>query len=454
MTKTFWMDAALLPTGWANRTRISVEAGVIQSIELDVTPRVGDERCGVIVPGVPNLHSHAFQRAMAGLAEHRGDRSDSFWTWRDLMYRFAQRLDPEGMRAIAALAFMEMLEGGFVRVGEFHYLHHQPSGAYYDNVAEMSAAIIAAAEETGIALTLLPVLYAASGFGGSIPNVTQRRFVNGLEAFNNLLEAIETAATGHPDIVVGLAPHSLRAVPPDLLRDVVRLRPHAPVHIHVAEQVQEVEDCIKWSGRRPVEWLLDEVEVSDRWCLVHATHVTDIELARIVASGSVVGLCPITEANLGDGIFPAAGLLEQGGRFGIGTDSNVRIGVANELALLEYGQRLVRRERNVLAQPGAATGRSLFEAAIEGGAVTLGGGLCGIVPGAPADFVQLDRAHPSLVHRNGDALLDSWIFASGNPAVEHVWRRGRKVVEGGRHHARERIVHRYGEALKRLMDEE
>ncbi|MEA1672061.1 formimidoylglutamate deiminase [Nitrospirillum sp. BR 11163] len=446
----FHFGQALLPDGWADNVRLTVRNGVIIALERDVAPQAGDERRPVVLPGMPNLHSHAFQRGMAGLAEVRGPAGDSFWTWREVMYRFVDRLSADDLRAIAALAYMEMLEAGFTRVGEFHYLHHDRDGGRFADPAEMSAAIVAAAEETGIALTHLPVFYAHSGFGGAAPGHGQRRFLHDLDGFARLVEAARDAARALPDAVVGVAPHSLRAVTPEELRQVVGLAGGAPVHIHIAEQVKEVEDCVAWAGARPVEWLLANVAVDARWCLVHATHVTPAEVAGMAASGAVVGLCPITEANLGDGIFPAAVYLSAGGLFGIGSDSNVLIDATEELRLLEYGQRLAGRSRNVFAgAPGRSTGQDLLDGALSGGAVALGAPAA-IAVGHAADLVSLDVGHPALCGRRGAALVDGLIFAAGRSAIDGVWRRGRQVVNTGRHQRREAIVARYREVLERL----
>lgn len=449
--KRLWCEAALLPDGWARDVAIAIAAdGRIASVVAGVGASPADERHAVVLPGMPNLHSHSFQRAMSGLTEARGATRDSFWTWRTLMYRFAQHLDPELLEAIATMAFVEMLEAGYTRVGEFHYVHQQPDGSPYDEPAAMAGGIAAAAGTAGIGLTLLPVFYAASNFGGQPPGAPQRRFTTTIDGYARLIEASEALAAGLPDAVVGVAPHSLRAVPPDLLDELVALRPAAPVHIHIAEQQREVDDCLAWSGRRPVEWLYDRQAVDARWCLVHATHVTPDERARIASSGAVVGLCPITEANLGDGIFPAVGFAEAGGRFGIGTDSNVSIELAGELRLLEYGQRLVAHERAVLATADASTGRALFERASLGGRQALGGGETGIAAGGAADLVALDTRDPRLEGHRGDALLDGWIF--GGAPVRHVWRRGKQLVIDGRHPARDAAQQRFREAMMRLRD--
>jgi formiminoglutamate deiminase len=449
---TIWFATALLPRGWAQRVRVEISNGRIAAVTTDTDPAPEDERAAIGLPGMPNLHSHAFQRAMAGLAERRGSEGDSFWTWREAMYRFVDRLGPEELEAIAAFAYVEMLEAGFTRVGEFHYLHHAPDGRPYADLAEMSSRIAAAASTAGIGLTLLPVFYAHGGFGGAPPDPGQRRFLNDVERFARLLDGARTAVAKLGDARVGVAPHSLRAVTPEELDAIAQLADGAPVHIHAAEQVREVEECLAALGARPVEWLLDHAPVDARWCLVHATHMTSGETMRLAQSGAVAGLCPITEANLGDGIFNAAEYLRAGGAFGIGSDSNVRIDLAEELRLLEYGQRLARRERNVLADHGGrSTGRMLFEHALEGGARALGVE-CGIRIGASADLIALDANHPSLIERDGDGLLDGWIFAAAGTAIDRVWRGGSRVVAAGRHVRRATVTARYREALRRALD--
>jgi len=444
-----WFEHALLADGWAARVRVTVADGRVLAIAAGVDAEAGDDRGGIALPGLPNLHSHAFQRAMAGLTEARGPEGDSFWTWRELMYRFVGALTPDDVQAIAAQAYMEMLETGFTRVGEFHYLHHGPDGQPYADVAEMAARIAAAADETGIGLTLLPVFYAHSGFGGQAPTDGQRRFVNSVDGYGRLNDGTRAAVAGLPDAVVGVAPHSLRAVTEEELTAVSQIA--GPVHIHIAEQVKEVDDCKAWSGARPVEWLQDRFGVDDRWCLVHATHVTPSERRRLAASGAIAGLCPITEANLGDGIFPAAAFLAEGGAFGVGSDSNVRIDAAEELRLLEYGQRLTARARNVLAGgEGRSTGGALYRGALAGGGQALGASRpMGLAVGAAADVVSLPVGHEAYAGRSGDTWLDSRIFCAG--PVQHVWRRGRRVVEDGRHLAREAIAARYRQTLSRLL---
>ncbi len=448
----FWFETALLVDGWAERVRMTVADGRIVTLVADTAPEVDDTRYRVALPGVANLHSHAFQRGMAGLAERRGPRADSFWTWREVMYRFANAIGPDELEAIAALAFVEMLESGFVRTGEFHYVHHDRDGTPFANPAEMGARLAAAAAATGIGLTLLPVLYMASGFGGAAPKAEQRRFVHEVDGYARLIEASRQAVAGTADARVGVAPHSLRAVTPEGLAAAVEIGAAGPVHIHVAEQTGEVDECLRHCGRRPVEWLLENAPVDPRWCLVHATHVTEAELAGIARSGAVVGLCPITEANLGDGIFPAADLLVAGSGFGVGSDSNILIDMAQELRSLEYAQRLVRRERNLLASAAfPSTGRTLFDAARRGGAQALDAGAPDLAPGARADFVTLDLAHPTLAGRSGDALLDALVFADSRFMIDTVWCGGRQWVAAGRHLARDAVVRRYTAALAGIV---
>lgn len=438
---SLWFDHALLPDGWARRVRLSIAGNRIAAIARGVDPDPGDERQAIGLAGLANLHSHAFQYLMAGLAERAGAAGrDSFWTWRELMYRHVARLTPDDLFAIAAMAQVEMLESGFTRVGEFHYLHHRPDGGHYDSLAAMGSAIAAAAQETGIGLTLLPVFYAHADFGGEAPEPAQRRFVNDLQGFARLLDDSERLLRGLDGAVLGVAPHSLRAVTLEELAAVTTLRPHDPVHIHVAEQIREVDACLAFSGQRPIAYLHASATVDARWCLIHATHADAADLDVMAAGGATVGLCPITEANLGDGLFPAQEWLEAGGAIGVGSDSNVRVDAAEELRLLEYGQRLSRRARNVLASANGSTGGTLFRAAQVGGARALGASTDGLSIGAPADIVSLRADHAPVV---GDELLDRWIFARGTTSIDNVWRAGRHVVAGGRHVARDNIAARY-----------
>ncbi|MEI8716187.1 formimidoylglutamate deiminase [Mesorhizobium sp. ISC11] len=442
-------EQALLPDGWRENVRLTLAEGRITAVQPGAAAAAGDERHAILLPGMPNLHSHAFQRGMAGLAELRGPSADSFWSWREVMYRFALSMTPDQVEAVAAQLYVEMLEAGFSRVGEFHYLHHDRDGKPYANLAEMAERIAAAAGEAGIGLTLLPVFYAHSSFGGAAPNEGQRRFINDVGRFSRLVEKCRESVRALDQAVVGVAPHSLRAATPEELIDVTALAPDGPIHIHIAEQVKEVEDCLAWSGARPVEFLLANAKVDKRWCLIHATHMTDAETVAMAKSGAIAGLCPITEANLGDGTFAAPLFREHGGRYGVGSDSNVLIGLPDELRQLEYSQRLAHRARNVLAVAGGSTGRALFDAALDGGCVALGAGASAIAAGASADLVSLDPQNPSLAGKSGDAILDAWIFANGSK-VDCVWVHGRKQVSGGRHVKREAIAERFRNVMTAL----
>lgn len=452
MSRTaLWFRSLLLPDGWADGVRLVIVNGRIETLMKDTPAEPGDERHEIGVPGLPNLHSHAFQRGMAGLTERRGPTQDSFWTWRESMYRFVDHMGPDEVEAIAAQAYLEMLESGFSRVGEFHYVHHDPGGAPYANIAELATRIAAAAGEAGIALTLLPVFYLHAGFGALPAAPGQRRFINDVDRYGRLMDASRKAVSSLPGAVVGIAPHSLRAATPEEITAILPLAAGGPVHIHVAEQTREVEDCLTWSGKRPVELLLDRLPVDGRWCLVHATHVTDAESADIATRGAVVGLCPITEANLGDGIFPAQSFMERGGRFGVGSDSNVLIDAAEELRLLEYGQRLSLHTRNAMAQASTpSVGRSLFDAGLAGGAQALGAP-ASLAVGHSADLVSLKTDDEKLVHRRGDQWLDAWIFAGGRRTVDCVWRAGARLVSGGWHIHRESIGRRYRQALQKVL---
>ena len=432
--------------------RVTLADGLITDVTTGTAPTADDARHRLAIPGIASLHSHAFQRGMAGLAETRGNVADTFWTWRETMYRFALSMTPEEVEAVATLLYAEMLEQGFTRVGEFHYLHHDRDGAPYANVAEMAERIAGAAATSGIALTLLPTFYAHSSFGGAAPHHGQRRFICSVDQFARLMAASRAAVRSLPGANVGIAPHSLRAVAPDELTAIVPLAEGGPVHIHVAEQTKEVDDCLAWSGSRPVEWLLKQAPVDHHWCLIHATHMTAGETEALAKSGAVAGLCPITEASLGDGVFPAREFVAAGGRFGVGTDSNVLVGVADELRQLEYAQRLKLRERNVLSGSlGASTGRALFDAALAGGGQALAQPVVGLQKGARADIVTLDVTHPSLAGRSGDAVLDGWIFAAGAGAIDCVWAGGDKVVEGGRHRLRQKSRENFNAAVRRLV---
>lgn len=446
-------EKALLPTGWAERVVVSIgDDGRIAAIEAGQAPAAGDERAsGPVVPAMANLHSHAFQRAMAGCAEVAGAGDDSFWTWREAMYRTVGLVDPDDVEAIAAKLYVEMLKGGFGRVVEFHYLHHSADGTPYADPAETSLRILNAAQATGIGLTHLPVFYAHANFGGLAPSPGQRPFLHDPDRFLALLGRLQPACV-EAGAELGYAIHSLRAATPEEMRAILNSAPvSGPIHIHVAEQIREVEDCLAWSGRRPVEWLLDEMPVDERWCAIHATHMTAEETGRLAKSGAVAGLCPATEANLGDGIFPAVDYLATGGRFGIGTDSHVATSVAEELRLFEYGQRLRDHKRNRLAAgPGASVGRTIFDAATAGGAQAAGIGPHGIAIGARADLVVLDGANPFIAAASGNQILDRWLFALGGEAVRDVMIAGKWKIRNGRHDREEDIDRAFGRVLNKL----
>jgi formimidoylglutamate deiminase len=399
------------------------------------------------LPGIPNLHSHAFQRAMAGLTERQTNPTDSFWTWRELMYRFAARMTPDSMRAVAAQAFVEMLEAGYTTVCEFHYVHHQPSGKPYADPAAMSQAIIQAARDTGIRLTLLPVLYMHGGFDGRALSERQRRFGHTVEDFLALLATLRKQEN---DLLrVGLAFHSLRAVHEPALREVMEAEGHErprPIHIHVAEQVAEVDECVKLRGARPVRWLLDHAEVDARWTLVHATHLNDDEIEGIADAAATVAICTTTEANLGDGFFPLKPFLQAGGRFGIGSDSNVSISAVEELRWLEYGQRLQHKQRNIAVDYGeTSTGALLYGHAVKEGVVACG------QPKSAEDVLVLDDAAPALMTATDKDLHDRFVFAGNRNLIKETWVAGKRLVADGRHGMRDKVAADYREALRTLL---
>ncbi len=405
--------------------------------------RIDKTGAGWQLPGIANLHSHAFQRAMAGMAERQGDPNDSFWTWRETMYAMAARFTPELLRDVAAQLYMEMLEAGYTTVCEFHYLHHAPDGRAYDDPAAMSRALIEAARETGIRLTLMPVLYMTGGFDGRALSERQRRFGHGLDEYLRLLDALRPLR--NDTLQIGCALHSLRAVPPDAMREVLAALPaDSRIHIHIAEQVAELEECITVRGARPVRWLLDNAAVDARWTLVHATHLDADEVREVAASRATVAICPTTEANLGDGLFPLRDYLDAGGRWGIGSDSHVSVSPVEELRWLEYGQRLATRRRNVassVARP--SVGETLLDGVWESAADSSGF--------AAHDIVSLDAGTPRLIGANADDIADRWLFAGNRGAVRQVEVEGRVLVADGRHHRSEEITARYSRAIDMLL---
>lgn len=446
---------AYLPTGWASNVSVRVESGAIAQINANTDARPDDTIVDTLLPALSNLHSHSFQRAMAGMTEYRAKGRESFWTWRDLMYRYLEQLTPDHVSAIAELAFMEMLEAGYSAVGEFHYLHHAPGGQVYDDLGELSARVMGAADKTGIGITHLPVLYTYGGVDGRALEGGQLRFGNSVDRFIDLLARCRDIARDMaPDTNVGIAPHSLRATSASDLADVLAHVPDGPVHIHIAEQIREVEEVLAATGARPVEWLLANTEVSDRWCLIHATHMTNEEAHSMARSGAVAGLCPVTEANLGDGVFAGPEYLNAGGAFGVGTDSNVNIALSEELRTLEYAQRLMHRERNVMVRDEGSTGQTLYMAAAEGGAKAIGRNSGAIETGRLADLVAIDSTDPTLCMLADRQLLDGFVFASGDKVVTDVWAAGRHRVKDRRHIDRDRIIAQYVQVVADLKTNE
>ena len=436
---SLFAEQALLPTGWARNVLLQWNAaGQLAAVAPGAERGHAPVAPGPVIPGMPNLHSHAFQRAFAGLTEYRAASQDSFWSWRDLMYRFAARITPESLEAIATWLYVEMLEAGYTSVCEFHYVHHDADGTPYADDATLGHALLRAARNAGIGLTLLPVLYQTSGFGAQPPRQGQARFIRSTDNMLSLLQRLAPAARAQ-GAALGLAPHSLRAVPPDSLRAAVEgltaLNAQAPIHIHIAEQTQEVDDCIAWSGQRPVQWLLAHAPVDARWCLVHATHMTPEEYAGAARTGAVAGICPTTEANLGDGLFDMPLWLQHGGRWGVGSDSHACVNAAEELLMLEYGQRLSRRQRNVLASSDhAEVATAMTLQAVQGGAQAAGRAIAGLAVGQQADFVALDADHLALHGLPPDSMLGAHVFGSHRTSALHsLWSGGVQRVHAGRH---------------------
>lgn len=448
-----WAKQALTETGWQQDVLVSIDPnGRISAVE---TGRPGEgARVDILLPAPANAHSHSFQRAMAGLTERRGpDPSDSFWTWRQLMYRFLDQLNPDHIEAIAAFTQMEMLEAGYATNVEFHYLHHQPDGMPYDDLGEMSGRVIAAAGQSGIGLTLLPVLYQYGGCDQRPLGSGQIRFGNDPDRFARLVEGATAAldVLGE-DARMGIAAHSLRAVSPEGLGEVVKLRQTGPVHLHLAEQVAEVDEIKAAWGKRPVEWLLDNAELDQNWCLIHCTQMLPHETTNLARTGAVAGLCPITEASLGDGIFDGVRWMEEGGSIAIGSDSNIRISLSEELRLLDYSQRLRDKSRAALATADKSTGRRMFDAITAGGAQAAGRDTGRIAIGAWADLMALDVTSFGLAGQSGDTALDYYIFAGDDRLITDVWSAGRHMVREGRHIHREAITGKYTDALNNLRD--
>jgi len=429
----FHSQAALLPGGWARDVLISVDGnGVIRSVRAEQAAPTGASILpGPVLAGMTNVHSHAFQRLMAGLAERPGGGEDSFWSWRERMYALVARLTPEQVQAIAHYLYVDMLKAGYTAVAEFHYLHHDADGRAYAEPAEMGLRVAAAARQAGLPITLLPVLYSYGGFGERPASAAQRRFLNDDAGFVELLERLRARLDGGQRL--GVAFHSLRAVSAAQMRRVLAVLDDShPVHIHIAEQQGEVDECLAWSAQRPVAYLLQRFAIDARWCLIHATHIDDDECDALARSGACVGLCPTTEASLGDGLFPAQRFLGAGGAVAIGSDSHVSLSVAEELRWLEYGQRLWSQRRNRL-HDGGDVGSYLYRQAAGGGARAAGQPTGALRAGARADFVVLDGDHPMLAGCRPAQSASRWLFSGDNGWVREVWIAGRCVVADGRH---------------------
>ncbi|MEE4342724.1 formimidoylglutamate deiminase [Pseudomonas alliivorans] len=450
----FFAERALLPDGWASDVRLEVSPeGILTRIQINADRQGAEVVSGPMLPGMPNLHSHAFQRAMAGLAEVAGNPNDSFWTWRDLMYRLVGRITPLQLGVIARQLYIEMLKGGYTSVAEFHYVHQDVTGKPYADPAELALQISQAASSAGIGLTLLPVLYSHSGFGGQAPNEGQRRFIHSTDSYLDLQARLQPIVASQTAQRLGLCFHSLRAVTPEQISAVLAASDSdCPVHIHIAEQQKEVDDCLSWSGRRPLQWLYENTPVDNRWCLVHATHAEPDEVTLMANSGAVAGLCLTTEANLGDGIFPAVDYIAQGGRWGIGSDSHVSLSVVEELRWLEYGQRLRDQRRNRLYRSDQPmVGRTLMDAALAGGAQALGQEIGALEIGKRADWLVLDGKDPYIATATGDAILNRWLFAGGDRQIRDVAVAGRWVIREGRHADEEQSAQAFAQVLSALL---
>lgn len=467
MTRYF-AKTALLPGGWAENILIETDRlGYI----TDISPAADDTNAdssdieilgGTLLAGMANLHSHAFQRAMAGLTEYAANPEDSFWSWRTLMYRFANLLEPEDFGAIAAQLYIEMLKAGYTCVGEFHYVHHNLDGVPYDDMALLSRYHIEAALAAGISITHIPVLYAYSNFGGEAPHDGQKRFINDVDGICVILESLRRDYGDHACVSFGVAPHSLRAVNENMLHELLQERrnidPALPIHMHIAEQVKEVDDCLHYCAKRPVEFLHSLTEINDTWCFIHATHMSEGETRLLAESGAAVSLCTTTEGNLGDGIFPLVEFIKANGSFGIGSDSNSSISIAEELRWLEYGQRLKFRRRNLAVKKDGAgdndtvhIGRFLYQNAAETGRRSLGQPIGKIETGYRADWVILEDEHPLLAGRKKNFMLDSFVFAGNQSLVKDVYVGGKKVIADGVHQNEQSVRENYVRTIRKIL---
>ncbi|RDL45724.1 formimidoylglutamate deiminase [Marinomonas piezotolerans] len=449
----YFAERALLSSGWADNVLFTVKGGVFKSIEENTVPSPDMYRLeGPVLPTIANVHSHAFQRVMAGAAEVSLNPNDSFWSWRDLMYKVVRSLSPDDARIIATQLYIDMLKAGYTQVGEFHYLHHNIDGSPYTQIDEMSQQLIAAADASGMGLTLLPTLYSHSGFGGQPPSSGQARFINSTDSYLKLHDACQTTLKGHARHRLGTCFHSLRAVTQAQIHTVLEaLDSHGPIHIHIAEQQKEVLDSLAFSGQRPVEWLHNEIGIDDRWCLIHATHLSDTERKTIATHRAIAGLCPTTEANLGDGIFPAVEFENDRGLWGIGSDSHVSISMVEELRTLEYSQRLRDQQRNLLYSDGQkSVGDHLFKQALFGGNQACDISL-GLSVGNRADFMVLDVSHPFIAASDSEDLLNRWLFATNENLIRDVFVSGHHVVKDFHHVLEEASRSAFIQVIKRVM---
>jgi len=451
--QTYFAERVLLLNGWAENVRLKINNGFLDSIEIGASPQTQDvQLSGPVLPTIANVHSHAFQRVMAGAAEVSLNPNDSFWSWRDLMYKIVQKLTPDDARIIATQLYIDMLKAGYTQVGEFHYLHHNVGGQKYGQLSEMSNQIIAAANQSGIGLTLLPVLYSHSGFGGQVANAGQARFINSTDSYLTLHQECEKALQGHSLHKLGICFHSLRAVTKSQIETVLaNLSASVPIHIHIAEQQKEVQDCLAWSNQRPVEWLHNEIGLTDKWCLVHATHLDENELNAIASSQAIAGLCPTTEANLGDGIFPGVAFGQAKGRWGIGSDSHVSLSIVEELRTLEYSQRFRDQQRNRLYRPEqTSVGDNLYEQALLGGNQACDVSF-GLAVGHRADFMVLDNNHPFIGASETKDLLNRWLFACNENLIKDVFVAGKQVINNFHHAEEEDSRQAFIQVIKKVM---
>ncbi len=449
-----YAEHILLADGWAKNKTLTISNGIITAIE-DGKNEQADIASGAVIPGMVNCHSHAFQRAFAGFSEQGSEGQDSFWTWRKIMYKFLGQLSSDDAQVIAQQLYIEMLKMGYTRVAEFHYLHHDVDGSNYQELATMAKAIFNASANAGIGLTLLPVLYQFSGFGAKLPNNGQKRFINNSEQFNQLVSDCFALSESYSNTNVGIAPHSLRAVDKKALQTAVAhvrsLDNNAPIHIHISEQQQEVNDCITHFGKRPVQWLLDNIELDQHWCLIHATHIDEQERKGIIASKAIAGICPTTEANLGDGIFPTTEFLAEQGTFAIGSDSHISVNPIEELRWLEYAQRLIKQQRAILAtSKQASVGHHLWQQAALGGAQSTNSNTGSLAVGKQADLLVLDSKQTRLFAHSDQHLLDSVIFASQQNLIEDVMVNGKWVVRNKQHSLQQESAEQFSELLAKL----